>query len=152
MATNTAPTRTSYRDITPQAAQALRGDAQQAAEAKVTSPTLESRSMDDVPVHPWLLALRRRNQETSGNWDLFGSHRQRVTDLLASVGSQTPGPPRRLTVLGAGNSNDVDLTELRAAFTSVCLVDWDADALSEGIARQGLSGDPFVRAVGGDGD
>ena len=105
--------------------------------------------MDVVPVHPWLLAQRSRNQQTSGNWELFDSHRQRVTDLLADAASQAPGPHCRLTVLGAGNSNDLDLTRLRAAFVSVCLLDWDAVALSQGIARQGLNGDSAVRAVGG---
>jgi hypothetical protein len=104
--------------------------------------------MDDVPVHPSLLALRRRNQETSGNWELFASHRQRVTELLVRAGAETPGPQRRLTVLGAGNSNDLDLIGLRAAFASVCLVDWDAAALSEGLARQGFNGDSGVRTVG----
>ena len=105
--------------------------------------------MDIVPVHPWLLTQRRRNQETSGNWELYDSHRQRVTDLLVNAGSQAPGPQRRLTVLGAGNSNDLDLTLLRAAFASICLLDWDIDALAEGVARQGLSRDCAVRTLGG---
>ena len=105
--------------------------------------------MDIVPVHPWLLTQRRRNQETSGNWELFDSHRQRVTELLVNAGFQAPGPQRRLTVLGAGNSNDLDLARLRAAFASVYLFDWDAAALSEGISRQGLKGDSAVRAVSG---
>jgi hypothetical protein len=55
-----------------------------------------------------------------------------VADLLAREG--TGGG--RICLLGAGNCNDLDLDRLAGAFAEVHLVDLDADALAEGVARQ----------------
>lgn len=73
-------------------------------------------------------------------WDRFRPHRDRVTRLL--VDSATRGG--RLCVLGAGNSNDVDLGALLDVFREIHLVDLDADALTAGAARQGCEDSPRV--------
>lgn len=75
---------------------------------------------------------RRRNRTTREAWELYAGHRRRVAELLAREG--TGGG--RLCLLGAGNCNDLDLNRLADAFAEVHLVDLDADALAEGVARQ----------------
>jgi hypothetical protein len=75
---------------------------------------------------------RRRNRTTREAWELYAGHRRRVAELLARSGTRRG----RLCLLGAGNCNDLDLDRLADAFTEVHLVDLDADALAEGVARQ----------------
>jgi hypothetical protein len=87
----------------------------------------------------------RRNRATRGHWQLFAGHRQQVTRLLlaaaqrAAVGVDRLAP--RLCVLGAGNCNDLDLARLLPSFSAIQLVDWDAEALAEGVEQQGLAGE-----------
>jgi hypothetical protein len=90
---------------------------------------------------------KRLNEETRGRWELYRSHRQRVTRLL--VDSAATGG--RLCVLGAGNSNDVDLSVLADHFRRIHLVDLDTGALQSGVSRQGY-GDSEKVVVHGDVD
>jgi len=70
------------------------------------------------------------NETTQGEWERFSSHRRRVTDLCLKASGGTAA------ILGAGNCNDVDLTELAAHFERIHLVDLDGAALSTAAARQ----------------
>lgn len=74
----------------------------------------------------------RRNLAADARWAAYASHRDEVTRRLLS-NSISGG---RLCVLGAGNSNDLDLAQLATAFHEVHLVDLDAEALERGVARQ----------------
>jgi hypothetical protein len=76
---------------------------------------------------------KRQNEQSRDRWDLFAPHRRRVTQLLTAGAP----PAGRLCVLGAGNSNDLDLPVLLQAYAQVHLVDWDATALQSGLVRQG---------------
>jgi hypothetical protein len=73
---------------------------------------------------------RRNNRQSATFWEQFADHRARVTRLAAEAGGG------RLAVLGAGNCNDVDLTELAARFREVHLFDIDAEAVQRARARQ----------------
>ena len=87
--------------------------------------------------------LRRqeaRNQQSRDGWRRFSSHRSKVMSLLRSAAS----PDSRLGLLGAGNSNDVDLNELNGLYRSIDLIDLDPAALREGLAQQQLNDDPRV--------
>lgn len=86
------------------------------------------------------------NQASLDGWQAFTNHREIVTELL-SVGAR-PGNSR-LCILGAGNSNDVDLAHLLRSHREIHLVDLDADALARGVARQGFAEDPAVKCHGG---
>ena len=77
-------------------------------------------------------------------WPSFESHRARVTELLVRDAAKG-----RLCVLGAGNCNDLDLKALLEHHREIHLVDIDAKALNEGIARQGLADDTRIVARGG---
>lgn len=77
----------------------------------------------------------QRNADTRPNWDLFEPHRRRVTEILLTLAA---GEGQRLCVLGAGNSNDLDLARLAQRYAAVHLVDLDAVALSAGLASQAL--------------
>jgi hypothetical protein len=74
----------------------------------------------------------RNNRATSGLWDLYAEHRQRLGALVADSGAPPGG---RLCVLGAGNANDLDLELLTARFAEVHLVDLDGAALGRALAR-----------------
>jgi hypothetical protein len=85
------------------------------------------------------------NAESRGQWEVFGPHRAKVTGLLRD----TPQPgTSRLCVLGAGNCNDLDLNVLLRHHREVHLVDLDAAALAEGVARQGLAGQAAIHQHG----
>jgi hypothetical protein len=86
------------------------------------------------------------NTESRGAWDIFTSHRRRITELLQA--SLTPRRSR-LCVLGAGNSNDLDLQVLLSCYREIHLVDLDAEALAQGVARQGLGGNGAIQLYGG---
>lgn len=88
---------------------------------------------------------RQRNAESRENWDCFTSHRDKVTNLLSPA---APHPSARLCVLGAGNCNDLDLSQLLKSFARIELVDLDADAMRDGIERQGVPTDQLVRHEG----
>lgn len=86
------------------------------------------------------------NAQTRDDWLRFGRHRRAVTDLLVGGPSLAEG---RLCVLGAGNTNDVDLSILTQVFREVHLVDLDFDAMRQGLERQGASDNPSVVCHGG---
>jgi len=77
----------------------------------------------------------RRNVVTRNAWDGYTAHRRAVSDHLTR--ERTPGDGR-LCVLGAGNSNDLDLPLLAATFDEIHLVDLDAAALLSGLSRQNM--------------
>lgn len=83
---------------------------------------------------------RALNRTSVNRWDLFASHRDRVTRLaLESIEERDA----RICVLGAGNCNDIDLAILQDAGAEVHLVDIDAHALSHVAERQGLGTRPL---------
>ncbi|MBI1310679.1 hypothetical protein GC176_05165 [bacterium] len=97
---------------------------------------------------PFEAIQQSRNRESSTAWDLYEPHRRRVTslilDALPSV-SNDSAPQPRVCLLGAGNSNDIDLSELATRCEEVLLVDLDAAALQQGVARQQLTEHPAIR-------
>jgi hypothetical protein len=97
---------------------------------------------------PRLIREEDRNRASRDSWQLFAAHRHHVTQLIASAAA---GHSRasRLCVLGAGNSNDLDLNCLRQFFTRIELVDWDSAALLQGVTAQGLSADSAIDVSGG---
>lgn len=91
------------------------------------------------------------NRQTALAWDLYAPHRARVTSLLelqhrrvfhpAGVSPlqhvrDHPLPHGRLCLLGAGNTNDVDLRRLLRRFEVIELVDIDGEALARGTTGQ----------------
>jgi hypothetical protein len=81
------------------------------------------------------------NVASRDKWALYQGHRDRVTQVLLDRAAPGAG---RLCVLGAGNCNDLDLPTLVAGFRAVHLVDLDAEALAQGVARQGLANHPAI--------
>ena len=79
---------------------------------------------------------RTFNRNSADCWETFGSHRDKITELL---GEHAGG---RLVVLGAGNGNDLQLDRLvtvegaAGLFGEVHLVDLDTEALGRARARQ----------------
>ncbi len=98
---------------------------------------------------------RRRNQLTRDCWELYGSHRKRVTELIfaarppETLPGQTESTGLRLCVLGAGNCNDLDLPQLLTEFREIHLVDLDSGALAAGVAAQQLTSEPRIGLHGG---
>jgi hypothetical protein len=80
---------------------------------------------------------RRRNDQSRGRWDLFREHREQVTRLLEDA---APSEEGSLCILGAGNSNDLDLNALLRRYREIHLVDVDSDALQFGVTSQGCAG------------
>ncbi len=74
-----------------------------------------------------------RNRQTRDGWELYATHRHRVTQLLTTA-PRSAGD--RLCLLGAGNSNDLDLNRLGSKFGAIHLVDLDAAALDFGMQQQ----------------
>ena len=62
----------------------------------------------------------------------MASHRQRVMRLIEVAQGKSGAS---LCLLGAGNANDVDLTQLAVDFEGVALVDLDDEALDAAVAR-----------------
>ncbi|MCA9221616.1 MAG: hypothetical protein KDA71_14895 [Planctomycetales bacterium] len=84
---------------------------------------------------------RGNNQKTEHAWDEFASHRQRVMDiLLRSPAAASENPA--LALLGYGNGNDVKLSRLVERFSTVHLVDLDAEAVQASLTRSGLVNHP----------
>ncbi len=77
----------------------------------------------------------RQNSITGDAWASSAAHR---TVLTSQVIRERPPGAARLCVLGAGNSNDLDLQRLATEFQEIHLVDLDATALLLGVDRQGL--------------
>ena len=77
----------------------------------------------------------RRNEESRSGWKKYESHRETVTQLI--LDSARNGDS--LTVLGAGNCNDIDLGLLADHFEIISLVDVDRTAIATGLGRQNFS-------------
>jgi hypothetical protein len=87
---------------------------------------------------------KRRNDQSRERWDRFRTHRERVTQLLVDAAAKDGS----LCVLGAGNSNDLDLNVLLTPYRQIHLVDLDTDALRSGVSRQGCGNSERVRLHG----
>jgi len=77
----------------------------------------------------------RRNVESRSGWEKYASHRQTVTQLILD----SAGDGDSLTVLGAGNCNDIDLGKLADRFEIISLVDIDRSAIEAGMSHQEFS-------------
>lgn len=86
------------------------------------------------------------NRSVAGHWELFETHRRRVTELILSL---APSTDAVLCVVGAGNCNDLDLDLLLDVSAEIHLIDVDTDALANGADRQGMGGSPRLRLHGG---
>jgi hypothetical protein len=86
----------------------------------------------------------RRNVEADEAWELYETHRTKVTQLL--LAARTNGA-KRLCLLGAGNLNDVDLATLMSEFSELVVVDADLSSLKRGLARQGFQNDDRVQII-----
>lgn len=83
------------------------------------------------PPHNFLLERERdRNESTREGFDAYAAHRAEQMATLKGLQGE------RLAVLGAGNGNDLDLSELARAFEELHLFDIDAEALERAVARQ----------------
>jgi hypothetical protein len=77
---------------------------------------------------------QRGNRVGRDLWDRYAQHRAHVTAAILALAP--PGDSGgRLCLLGAGNANDLDLTQLGGRFDEVHLVDIDPGALSRAISR-----------------
>jgi hypothetical protein len=88
----------------------------------------------------------RFNAQSRDQWAGFSGHRAQVSKLL---GAGSKGDLSRLCVLGAGNTNDLDLPSLLEAHREVHLVDLDPLALEAGAFRQGKAHEPRLHLHGG---
>ncbi len=88
----------------------------------------------------------RFNAGSRDQWAGFEEHRTQVSALL---GAGQSGAISRLCVLGAGNTNDLDLPALLEAQREVHLVDLDPRALEGGAFRQGQGHEPRLLLHGG---
>jgi hypothetical protein len=89
-----------------------------------------------VKLGPLAAALAEQiasNASARGHEAWFADHQARLT---REIGERAPASGRgRLCLLGAGNTNDVDLDELASRFAEVHLVDIDPDAVVRAIGR-----------------
>src|SRR5690348_7317196 len=76
----------------------------------------------------------RANRQARDDWELFSTHRARLTEAI--LGLAPPAGSPSLCLLGAGNCNDVDLPALAARFAEVHLVDIDPAGLDRARQRQ----------------
>jgi hypothetical protein len=97
------------------------------------------------PANPLADRQSDLNQTSRGRWEEFAGHRGQVTSVLCAGAKGTS----RLCVLGAGNCNDLDLAALLKAHPEAHLVDLDAAAVRDGVARQGQERNPAVACHGG---
>jgi hypothetical protein len=88
----------------------------------------------------------RFNAGSRDQWAGFQGHRARVSAVL---GAGSEPRPSRLCVLGAGNTNDLDLPSLLKVHREVHLVDLDPVALEAGAFRQGVGNEPRLHLHGG---
>lgn len=106
---------------------------------------LTSGEADDMET--FLARQVRFNRQTADNWDRARPHREICTDLLVRLAGEAAAEPRRLTLLGAGTCNDIDLTRLPPLYSEITLADFDAESLTSGLARQGQSANRSIRSV-----
>lgn len=90
---------------------------------------------------------RSNNLETKSSWAPFSGHRDRVTSVLRNLAGSRSG---ELGVIGAGNCNDFDLSELCKMFKRIELVDVDAEALQFAIQNQSVKDSRIVLQNGVD--
>ncbi|MET9325158.1 hypothetical protein ABZX75_34390 [Streptomyces sp. NPDC003038] len=95
---------------------------------------------------PWMGFQESLNRASAGLWAGYGTHRRHVMECLTAHAPDLPG---RLTVLGAGNCNDLDLATVTALFREVHLVDIDAAALDGARRRQRMNSVSSLHAHGG---
>lgn len=97
------------------------------------------------PLHDRFVAIiRESNRQGRDGWRRSADHRDRVTRILAA----SAGTRSSLCVLGAGNLNDLKLSQLLQLYHEVHLVDLDVDAVHAGLARQGSYGSAAVQVHG----
>ncbi len=89
---------------------------------------------------------RQRNLATAEAWTWYAEHRAKVTSLLERLAGDASG--LSLCLLGAGNLNDVDLRRLLARYVSIDLVDWDIDAMQQGLRRQSIDTQQAISICG----
>ncbi|MCA9191394.1 MAG: hypothetical protein KDB03_06525 [Planctomycetales bacterium] len=83
------------------------------------------------------------NRQTSDHWTQFSAHRERCTSLIVNCirrwqdNSSIHNSRPAVALLGAGNCNDVDLSELSGNCSSIDLIDIDESATASAIHRQG---------------
>jgi hypothetical protein len=77
------------------------------------------------------------NRRTADAWDRYGSHRNRLAQILLKI--KVDDTCSSLGILGAGNLNDFDLSIWVQHFRRIVLVDIDREAVERGLARQSLS-------------
>jgi hypothetical protein len=80
------------------------------------------------------------NRESAGNWEHYAEHRARITRLSLGLLNATRGANARVCVLGAGNCNDLELSELTKHCRELHLIDFDSEALIRGLHTQRLTG------------
>ncbi|MCC9604607.1 class I SAM-dependent methyltransferase [Blastopirellula sp. JC732] len=92
-----------------------------------------------------LAKLRQRNLDSAGDWKRYAEHRRHCTRLILEA---APLDAPRLCLLGAGNCNDVELTAIAKRFREIHLIDFDKDAVQQGLKRQfsGLQGKILIHA------
>ena len=84
------------------------------------------------------------NATSRDHWDAFAEHRQCLTAVLARP---TTAERSRLCILGAGNTNDLDLTALLSTHREVHLVDIDSESQILATLRADSSLGPLVASV-----
>jgi hypothetical protein len=95
--------------------------------------------MSPAPPPDLLRYQKTLNRSSSGRWQAFAGHRERVMAVtLDALSAAAPPDPAAgtLALLGAGNCNDVDLAELAARCQTVHLIDLDGEALQRARVRQ----------------
>jgi len=90
---------------------------------------------------------RSNNSETKNCWASFAEHRGRTTRVLRNLAGSRLG---ELGVIGAGNCNDFDLSELCKVFKRIELIDVDAEALQFAIQNQSVEESSIVLQSGVD--
>ena len=93
----------------------------------------------------WVRDLHRSsNRSTRGRRSIYSPHRRRVMALIQPHLSLS----RDIVILGAGNSNDIDLPLLLGSCASVELVDLDSEALEAGVHEWGCRRHPALTLRG----
>ena len=101
-----------------------------------------------MSVNPLTSLQTRRNAEVAKHWTDVESHRNRLTKLLVDHLIDDGKHPRVLCVLGAGNCNDLDLSQLLQHYDRIDLVDLDNAAMQRGVSFQDWLGHDAVQVYG----
>ena len=111
--------------------------------------------MEDSTTAGLLNLHQYRNQQSAKMYDDFSQHRQMISGLLNQCLSMVrpgfEGMQPKLTVWGAGNTNDLDLPAICQRFEMVQLADLDQTALDNAMQRSDLSASDRakIRLAGG---